>query len=248
MLGPNAIPPYAGYRPDVDGSIINEFSVAAFRFGHSALNPFLLRLDATGAVIPEGNLALQGAFFNANLILTDGDDIDPILRGLATQLHQRIDPKIIGDVRNFLFGPPGSGGLDLASLNIQRGRDHGVPSYNDMRAALGLARAADFDDVTSDIDLQNALAATYGTVDDVDLWVGGLAEDPLTAEGSQLGELFRTILIRQFTALRDGDRFWYERDLSNFEKQIIDGITLADIIRANTGIGAELQDDVFRAP
>jgi hypothetical protein len=43
----------------------------------------------------------------------------------------------------------------------------------------------------------------------MDVWVAGLAEDPVP--GSALGELFHTIVVRQFEALRDGARFWYER-------------------------------------
>ena len=56
---------------------------------------------------------------------------------------------MVDDVRNFLFGPPGADGFDLAALNIQRGRDHGLPSYNDARAALGLSRAQSFAEVSS---------------------------------------------------------------------------------------------------
>lgn len=57
---------------------------------------------------------------------------------------------MVDDVRNFLFGEPGSGGFDLASLNIQRGRDHGLLGYNDVREAHGLTRAQGFEDVSSD--------------------------------------------------------------------------------------------------
>ena len=47
---------------------------------------------------------------------------------------------IVDDVRDFLFGEPIPGGFDLATLNIQRGRDHGLPGYNAVRVAFGLVR------------------------------------------------------------------------------------------------------------
>ncbi|MEM8770376.1 MAG: peroxidase family protein [Pseudomonadota bacterium] len=246
LLGANAIGASPGYNFLINTNIINEFSTAAFRFGHSALSPNLLRLDENLDPIAAGPLALRDAFFRPTELLSTGADIEPVLRGLAIQPHQQIDQQIIDDVRNFLFGPPGAGGFDLAALNIQRGRDHGLPSYNDMREAVGLARAADFSDVTSDAGLQADLAAAYATVDDIDLWVGGLSEDAVA--DSQLGELFTEILVIQFTRLRDGDRFWYERDLTAAELSLVGDITLADVIRNNTGIADEIPDNVFFHP
>lgn len=246
LLGPGALTPYSGYDDTVNGSIFNEFSVAAYRLGHSMINEELLRLDASGNEIADGHLSMAEAFFTAPSILTSETSLDPILRGLAAQPHQTIDAHIIHDLRNFLFGEPGLGGLDLASLNIQRGRDHGVPSYNDARVAMGLAPVTGFNDITSDTDLATALSDTYSSVDDIDLWVGGLAEDPFGQ--SQLGELFHTILVSQFTALRDGDRFWYENDLNANELDMVRRSSLSEIIRDNTGIGGELQANVFLIP
>ncbi len=246
LLGPTALGTFAGYNFTINANIGNEFSTAAYRYGHSALSPDLARLDASNMPIAAGPLPLRDAFFNASTLLTTGTDIEPILRGLANQPHQEIDEQIIDDVRNFLFGPPGAGGFDLAALNIQRGRDHGLPSYNDLRVALGLPAATAFTDVSSDATVQANLASAYATVDDIDAWVGGLSEDPDGA--SQLGELFTRILVLQFTRLRDGDRFWYERDLTAGEMSIVGGITLADVIRANTNIDTEIEDDVFFTP
>ncbi len=245
LIGEGAIPPYRGYTPG-NATIFNEFSGAAYRLGHSLINTNLLRLNRRGREIRNGHLALRDAFFNAPSLLKRRNDIDPILRGLAAQKSQTIDPKIVDDLRNFLFGPPGAGGFDLASLNIQRGRDLGLPSYNDARVAMGLPRVSDFDEISSDPAVQYTLYNAYGLVDNIDLWVGGLAEDALTSEGSQLGPLFRAIVIRQFTALRDHDRFWHERDLTHAELAMLRRTSLSKIIKANTNIrGKEIPRNVF---
>ena len=146
-------------------------------------------------------------------------------------------------MRNFLFGPPGAGGLDLAALNIQRGRDHGLPDYNSARVQMGLGAVTSFAQISSSAEIQARLAAAYATVDDIDLWVGGLAEDHVN--GGSVGETFFEILTRQFEAIRDGDRLWYQLVFSDDDAALIDQQSLATIIRRNTDIGAELPDDVF---
>ena len=247
LIGKRAIPRYRGYKPG-DPTIFTEFSGAAYRLGHTLINSRLMRLDAKGREIPEGHLALRDAFFNAPSILKKRDDLDPVLRGLATQESQTFDHMIVDDLRNFLFGPPGAGGFDLAALNIQRGRDRGIASYNDVRDAMGLGRVRDFDEITSDPAVQEALYRAYGSVDDIDLWVGGICEDPMERDGSHLGPTFRHIVIHQFTALRDNDRFWWERDLTLGEQIMVRNVRLSDIIQANTNIGRrEIPRNVFYA-
>ena len=230
------------YRPRVQPQIVNHFSTALFRYGHSQLNPLLLRLDEAGNEIAAGNLRLRDAFFAPDEVVDHG--IEPLLRGLASQQAQAVDPFVIDDVRNFLFGPPGSGGFDLASLNIQRGRDHGLPAYNATRLGYGLPPAANYDDISSDPEIQARLEAAYGAgnVDDVDLWVGALAEDPLP--GALVGPLIGKAIRKQFVRLRDGDRFWYRRTLPRVLVLMVESTTLADVIRANTSI-TSIQDDVF---
>lgn len=141
LLGNDALPPYRGYNRQVNPGIANCFSTAAFRLGHSMLSTTLLRVNRAGAESAHGHLSLADAFFDPS-ILTDQGGIDEILRGLSQQVCQNIDNLVIDDVRNFLFGAPGASGFDLASLNIQRGRDHGLANYNDTRQAYGLPRHA----------------------------------------------------------------------------------------------------------
>ena len=101
--------------------------------------------------------------------------------------------------------------LDLAALNIQRGRDHGLPTYNSWRQFCNMTVAEKFDDLKDEIKnetLRQRLSKTYTDINHVDLFVGGILEDPLP--GSRLGPTFTCLIGLQFKRLRDGDRFWYE--------------------------------------
>lgn len=232
LLGEDAIPEYTGYDDGVDAQIANEFSTGAYRLGHSLISETLLRLknDETNV----GTLTLKDALFAPHYYTNDGD-IDYILRGFCRQQCQKIDRHLVDSLRNFLFGEPGSGGLDLASLNIQRGRDHGLPDYNTMRDGLGLGTKATFADISSDTAVATALSTAYGgDISKVDMWVGGLCEDVVT--GSQLGELFHHIVKDQFIRTRDGDELWYENRLTKYITKLVHKTTLATILKRNTKI------------
>jgi peroxidase len=246
LLGPRAPSVEGPYRPEVDASIANEFSAALYRVGHSMLPPELPRVENDGTPAPEGPLPLAEAFFLPSNMSQPGE-IELTLKGLATLTQQEIDSKAVDGVRNFLMGDPIAGVmLDLTSVNIQRGRDHGIPAYNQLRVAAGLAPKQSFADISSDAQVQQAFASVYATVDEVDPWVGAIAEDH--APGAQVGELIATVLADQFTRLRDGDRFWYRRDpaFSATELAALEATRLSDVIRRNTSL-TNLQDNVFLA-
>lgn len=239
LLGPNVLAGYTGYKSGVNPGVTNEFSTAGFRLGHSLINDDVEFFDNDGRAVRD-EVALRDAFNNPDLIRQEG--IDTILKYGASTNSEELDNRIVDSLRNFLFGQPGQGGFDLASLNIQRGRDHGLADYNSVRAAYGLPMVTGFGQISSDPEVRQTLKDLYGNVNNIDLWVGALAEDHVA--GGSVGPLVRRIVADQFARLRDGDRFWYQRQFSGTLLSTIENTTLADVIRRNTTV-ANIQNNVF---
>lgn len=239
------IPEYSHYDASVNPGIMNVFSTAAYRYGHTVVNSSILRMNNSGESIPEGDVTLKEAFFNPHMFV-EGGGVDVLLKGMATQVEQDFDTYLVHDLRNFLFGPPGSGGLDLASLNINRGRERGLPDYNTARMSFGLNPVESFEDLTSNPELNDLFKSVYSDINDIDCWVGFLAEDHMP--NILFGETVMKIVGIQFEFLRDGDRFYYEIDegLTNEEIEEIKKTRLADIINRNSGV-EHMQDNVFLA-
>ena len=222
---------YTGYDPAVNPDVTNEFSTAAFRLGHSQINNTIQRLDAPGGnPIAEGNLDIVDAFFNPSEIYNGG--LEGIFNGLRFSRQEATDAVLVDGLRNQLFERfiPGVGlvtdGSDLASLNIMRGRDHGLATFNDTREAYGLARIDNWSDLTSNAGLQTALASVYGSIDEMDLWVGMLAQDHMS--NASVSETVAVILAEQFERLRAADRFWFEHDLFGVNSDLIDPVAAFD--------------------
>jgi hypothetical protein len=223
-------------------SILLLLLTATFSFGQNtsfvvAENGLIVRES------PDQNSERIGKlYYGTEVEILEETGIDSFLKYASSTQSQEIDLEVVDSLRNFLFGPPGAGGLDLVSLNIQRGRDHGLADYNSTREAYGLDRVESFADITSNEDVAANLESLYGDVDNIDLWVGLMAEDH-TQNGS-LGETATTIIADQFERLRDGDRFYYENTMSDREVRQIENTSLGDIIQRNTNIDS-LQSNVF---
>lgn len=256
LLGPNApkVEDYA-YDPNVNGSIANAFSTAAYRFGHSAISSNLQLSDSSGASV--GTLALANASFNPNMITNNPALIDQMLMGASRQVSQEVDLRVVDAIRDVSFGPPGAGGTDLAAIDIQRGRDHGIPDYNELRGAYGLPTLTNFNQITTNAAAAQRLASVYlDNINNIDAFVGGLAEDHLP--GSSLGAMNTAIIVDQFVRSRDGDRLFYLNDAARLYTNGVlrpeiaavinlNTITLADIIMANTGL-TSLSQNLFFVP
>ncbi|NXY48386.1 PERM Myeloperoxidase, partial [Ceuthmochares aereus] len=206
------IPPYSGYDEDVDPTVSNVFSLA-FRFGHTSVRPFVSRLDE--GFQPLGSFShvpLHLTFCAPWRIVMEGG-IDPLIRGMLVDSAKlgKQNQLLVEELQNHLFEQTEIMGLDLAALNMQRGRDHGLPGYNSWRRFCGLSQPQDlekFSEVLGSSKLAKKFMEIYGTPDNIDLWIGAVAE-PFVCR-SRVGPLLACIIGTQFRNLRDGDRFWWE--------------------------------------
>jgi hypothetical protein len=139
-------PRYRGYNASVDPSPTSEFAAAAFpAVWHSALSAAVPRLDEAGKSLKKGPIRLVDAWFSPTRVAFEGG-LDPLFRGAWSTPSEAVDVVYTDDARNGFLGAKARG-LDLAALDIQRGRDHGLPPYNTVRRALGLSPVTSFSDL-----------------------------------------------------------------------------------------------------
>nr|XP_058903699.1 lactoperoxidase isoform X2 [Kogia breviceps] len=235
------IPPYQGYNESVDPRISNVFTFA-FRFGHLEVPSTVFRLDENYQPWGlEAELPLHTLFFNTWRIVKDGG-IDPLVRGLLAKKSKSMNQNkmMTGELRNKLFQPTHTiHGFDLAAINIQRCRDHGMPGYNSWRGFCGLSQPQTLKELHAVLKnkvLAEKLLGLYGTPDNIDIWIGAIAE-PLVERG-QVGHLLACLLGRQFQKIRDGDRFWWENPgvFTEEQRNSLQKMSLSRLVCDNTHI------------
>ncbi|XP_072494220.1 myeloperoxidase-like [Notamacropus eugenii] len=243
------IPPYTGYNESVDPTVANVFSLV-FQFGHDSIPPFMSRLNETFQPDgPNSTIPLHLTFFAPWRIILEGG-IDPLLRGLLINPSKIVNQNEImnEEVLDRLFEQTEVMDLDLTSINMQRGRDHGIPGYNAWRRFCGLSEpqtVEELGDVLQNIELAEKFINLYGTVDNIDLWIGAVVE-PFVPSG-RVGPLLSCLIGRQFQQIRDGDRFWWENPEVFIDEQIesLKNVSLSVLFCDNTHL-SEVPIDVFQ--
>ncbi|KAJ8986217.1 hypothetical protein NQ317_009923 [Molorchus minor] len=242
----NLVPQKTGYflkyNETVNPNIANNFATAAFRFAHSII-PGVMKMLANDTSSPEF-VQMHKMLFNP-FKLYDPGELDKTLRGAVNTAIESSDSYFSNEIKSHLFEitaeqvkQPKLCGLDLVSLNIQRGRDHGLPGYSLWRKHCSLKIPKQFDDLKNEMDgeaLKN-IKNIYRNVDDVDLYTGALSERPLAE--SMLGPTLTCLILDQFVRIKYGDRFWYENPHrpQGFAPEQLDEIrktTLASVICDN---------------
>ncbi|KJH51940.1 animal hem peroxidase [Dictyocaulus viviparus] len=221
------------YDMSVEGAVLNEFAVTF---------PYILWV-----LLPQDKMFSS---FNNPTKLHEHHGVENILRHLLSTNIAKPMLRINDEIKNEFLKDQLDIGLDLMSIALMLGRDHGIHSYTVVRAQCGLGKVRSFHELKEYL-INDAkidyISTIYENVDDIDLLIGVLAEQPL--KGSLFGPTMTCIAGKQFQKTRRGDRFWYENYFaqSGFtEKQLMElrKTTLAEIICSNTDV-KKIQSNVF---
>jgi peroxidase len=236
---------YTGHKPWVNGRIALEFEHSLYRLGHTLLTRELQRFDGSNPLPP---LELGESLFQSASLFQTSADLDTIVRGFVRQTHEKVDCVVVDGVRNTLIvDEPGDPGtlFDLPAINLARGRELGLPSYNDARQGFGLPPVANWSDAF-DAKAAARLSSIYSDPDQVDLFAGGICEKALPGDG-HTGPLITAVIHQQIEDIRDADRFWYENILTKEEIKEVEKYKLSDLIVNNSGLDkTEVHQDAFK--
>jgi Ca2+-binding RTX toxin-like protein len=186
-VSPN-IQEFVGYSSQKNAAVSLEFGQGAFRFGHSTLRETIDTIDPTHGLTGKiMGYALRDAFLSPEKYAGVGPAA--ILLGMSHQQMNEVDEFVTPALNQGLLGQP----LDLAAINIARGRDIGMPALNDFREAIGLAKYTSWTDFSQNMQHPTSLAnfiAAYSLDGDlataqaiVGLADGTIAEGDAAAHG-----------------------------------------------------------------
>ncbi|GAA5219634.1 peroxidase family protein [Membranihabitans marinus] len=236
---------YQGYNPNIDPDVSNEFCAAGFKIWNTLQNERISLMDDRCETDRFGSIAFNDLLHDPLSLLQI--DIDPLMKGLASERQLNMDYEVVDGIRNFeLRSDNIEIKTDWIAMDIMRARERGLPDYNTMRMELGLAPIESFSEITSNITIQNKLKELYSNIYNIDPWVGIIAEDHFPK--SMLGETLNILIRDQFSRIRNGDRYYFENDetLSETEKNLIRNTKMVDILTNNTNISF-IQENVFKS-
>jgi len=245
---------FTGYDTNTKPVLSNEFAAAPYRFGHSLIQGNFQSLTGEHQRSPF-DAVLGDNYFDMRIPRDTLFGNDQLLLGMCAQKARSVDTDLTVEVTNRLYRTRArpNVGLDLFAINVHRGRDNGVPPYNDWRVWCGFPRVNRFDDLRGQVDpgIINKLQSLYGSVEDLDLYPLGLAEQPRF--GAIMGPTFACMIAQQFRQLKKGDRFWYENggQAGSFKPEQLNQIrkvSLARILCDNLDVVETIQPSVLKVP
>lgn len=222
---------YTRYEPYTDPTTWNDYIIAG-RFGHSQVSAFFSMIGGYGNY--SKGFWLRDSFFDPSPLHQCA--LDPILKGLLSDHAQTVDPWVNGDLHNYLYRVKGQPhGLDLAAINIQRGRDHGLPGYTAYLDFCFGYKVKSWGDLNHFIPYEtlNIFKKYYADPADIDLWSAVVSERKFP--DADVGPTASCILGIQYYHLKFGDRYFYSHGYqtgSFTPKQVgaIKTTTLAQIV------------------
>jgi len=221
-----------GFMPPAqdDPSIRQEFIVAGFRVGHSTVPEQLVSANAN--LQAQDRRDLKDNYFDPDMSITHGPG--GCIRGAMAGDSNRVSGSYAQATMSHLFKPNNfQHGTDLGSINIARGREHGVGSYEAVKRFCmqheSYRRLYNGNNPAM-INGWNNILRLYDDPEDVDLYAGILNEQKMA--GAEVGPTAGCIILDQFIALKRGDRFWHENAGVFTDKQLteIKSTTLAKVI------------------
>nr|AAO33164.1 major ampullate gland peroxidase [Trichonephila senegalensis] len=191
------------YDPNIRLSTWNVFAAAIFRI-HSMV--------ASNVGVP--HLKFRDYYSNPDLIWNG--TMNGMVQGVCKVASAMYDNRYTVDTLDYLYKAPNADfGSDLSSVDMRRGRDHGLPPYVHLvnYCSDGNIKISSFKDLSPRLmSKKNArlLEENYASVEDVDLQTGAQLEDHFP--GSLVGPTAACILAKQFRVFKFGDRLYFEHE------------------------------------